>query len=198
MGRQLAVLVNRNAHGVTDEHLAALRRIAGAGLHVTDSSISRAARCARSSTAAPGRWGSAVATAPGEVLYDGPFTIAAAGTIHSYAHGMSFFPFAEALDDAFHLRVSALTGVETLVALPRAFDGGYRHPRLLDFAARAIAIELDAPARFHIAGDLHGPATRFTVRLSRCFAPMLFRAPPGAPGAAAPPGGDRRRGAAPR
>jgi hypothetical protein len=127
------------------------------------------------------------AIAPGEVLYDGPFTIAAAGTIHSYAHGMNFFPFAEALDDAFHLRVSALSGVQTLAALPRAFDGSYRHPRLFDFAARAIAIELDAPARFHIAGDLHGPATRFTVRLSRCSAPMLFRAQPGAPGAAAPP-----------
>jgi diacylglycerol kinase family enzyme len=116
------------------------------------------------------------AIAPGEVLYEGPFTIAAAGTIHSYAHGMNFFPFAEALDDAFHLRVSAMTGVETLAALPRAFDGTYRHPRLLDFAARAIAIELDAPARFHIAGDLHGPATRFTVRLSPRSAPMLFRA----------------------
>jgi diacylglycerol kinase family enzyme len=114
--------------------------------------------------------------APGELLYDGPFTIAAASTIHSYSNGMTFFPFAEALDDAFQVRVSALTGFETLAALPRSFDGTYRHPKVHDFAARAIAVELDEPARYHVGGDLHGPSTSFTVRLAARSVPMLFRA----------------------
>ncbi len=114
---------------------------------------------------------------PGEVIYDGPFSIAAASTIHSYSNRMNFFPFAEALEGAFQLRVSAMTGPEILRSLVRAFDGTFRHPRLLDFAARAVAVELDAPARFHIGGDLHGPAARFTVRLAPCSVPILFRRP---------------------
>lgn len=115
--------------------------------------------------------------ATGDVLYEGPFSIAAAATIHSYAHGMNFFPFSEALDGAFHLRVSAMTGREILAALPLAFDGNYRHAKLLDFAARAVAIELAAPANYHVGGDLPGPTTRFTIRLSQHTVPMLFRRP---------------------
>ena len=113
--------------------------------------------------------------APGATLYEGPFSIAAASTIHSYAHGMNFFPHAEAMTGAFQIRISALTGVETLVALPRSFDGTFRHPKLHDFAARAVAFELAEPARYHIGGDLHGPATPFTVRLRPATVPMLFR-----------------------
>jgi diacylglycerol kinase family enzyme len=116
-----------------------------------------------------------VALEPGSVLYDGPFTIAAASTIHSYSNGMTFFPFAEKLTDAFQVRVSGLTGFETLAALPRSFDGTYRHLKVHDFAARAIAFELDEPARYHVGGDLHAPATRFTVRLAARSVPMLFR-----------------------
>ncbi len=112
---------------------------------------------------------------PGGVLYEGPFTIAAASTIHSYSNGMTFFPFAEALDRAFQVRISALSGVETLAVLPRAFDGTFRHPKLHDFAARAVAFELDEPARYHVGGDLHAPAKRFTVRLRPHTVPMLFR-----------------------
>jgi diacylglycerol kinase family enzyme len=113
---------------------------------------------------------------PGGVLYDGPFTIAAASTIHSYSNGMTFFPYAEDMTDTFEVRVSALTGLETLAALPRSFDGTFRHPKLHAFAARAIAVELDEPARYHVGGDLHEPATRFEVRLRRETVPMLFRA----------------------
>jgi len=114
--------------------------------------------------------------APGAALYAGPFTIAAASTIHSYSNGMTFFPFAEALAGAFQVRVSALTGFETLAVLPRSFDGTYRHPKVHDFAARAIVIELGEPARYHVGGDLHEPATRIAVRLRPETVPMLFRA----------------------
>jgi len=117
-----------------------------------------------------------VRLAPGATLYEGPFSIAAASTIHSYAHGMNFFPHAEAMTGAFQIRISALTGVETLVALPRSFDGTFRHPKLHDFAARAVAFELAEPARYHVGGDLYGPATKFTVRLRPATVPMLFRA----------------------
>lgn len=113
--------------------------------------------------------------APGATLYEGPFSIAAASTIHSYSNGMTFFPFAESLDGAFHVRVSALTGFETLRALPRSFDGTYRHPKVHDFAARAVAFELAEPAPFHVGGDLQAPATRFSVRLAARTVPLLFR-----------------------
>jgi hypothetical protein len=103
--------------------------------------------------------------APGDTIFAGAVTIAAAATIWSYSHGMRFFPFADAVADAvpgaFHLRVATLGGLGVLAALPRgAFDGTYRHPRrLFDFACGGFTIELEVPAPFHGGGDVE-PAAR--------------------------------------
>lgn len=165
------MLVNRKAQGVTEASLAQLRDAVGERLYITetlDEAKLAARRIVDSGVAAlaigggDGTFIQAVAdlVATGE----GPYSIAAASTIHSYSNGMNFFPHAEAMVGTFQVRISALTGVETLVALQRSFDGTFRHPELHDFAATAIAFELAPSRRKDAACDQRSREGRLLVR----------------------------------
>jgi diacylglycerol kinase family enzyme len=119
--------------------------------------------------------GRAVETiAAGAVLHEGPLTFASAATIWSYSHEMRFFPFADAIGDAFQLRLASANAFTVLTALPRAFSGRYANPSVMwDFACRAVRIELAAPRVFHAGGDVQPAAPAVEIVLSRRTVPVL-------------------------
>ena len=110
----------------------------------------------------------------GAVMHEGQLTIAAASTIWSYAFKTRFFPFVDELGAAFQLRVSSANGLQVLTSLPRAVKGQYTNPDLLwDYAATGVAIELEEPAPYHIAGDVQPASTRFEIRLAPRTVPIV-------------------------
>lgn len=137
--------------------------------------------------------------AAGETLHEGRVTIAAAATIFSYAFGMRFFPFVDQIGDAFQLRVSSAGALRAVATLPKTFKGTYANSDVLwDFAATAVAIELESPAAFHAGGDVQGKTDRVEIRLAKRTVPIL-RPPPrsDAPAHAAGPRPARRRARTP-
>jgi diacylglycerol kinase family enzyme len=114
--------------------------------------------------------------APGELLYEGPVTVAAASTITQYARGLTFFPFADALVDAFQVRVSSAGARELLPNIPSIFAGTYRNPdKVHDFAATAVRFELPEAGPVHVGGDLWGPRTELAIELDRRTVTLVER-----------------------
>lgn len=103
---------------------------------------------------------------PDELLYEGPVTIAAASTVTQYARGLTFFPFADSLGDAFQVRVSSGGARELLPNMRSIFAGTYRNPdKVHDFAATAVRFELPEPGPVHVGGDLWGHRAELTIEL---------------------------------
>jgi diacylglycerol kinase family enzyme len=111
-----------------------------------------------------------------DVLYDGPATIAAASTVTQYARGLTFFPFAAGLGDAFQVRVSDAGAREVLPHIPSIFDGTYRNPeKVHDFAATAVRFELPQSGPVHVGGDLWGPRGELTIELEPRSVTLITR-----------------------
>ena len=110
---------------------------------------------------------------PGETLYEGQMTMASASTVVSYSAGLRYFRHADALGDAFELKIALASAAGVVRHARRLLDGAPDPARILDFAARDIAIELPAPARYHIGGDVLPPSRGFTVAMSRHEVPVL-------------------------
>ncbi|HVV84019.1 MAG TPA: diacylglycerol kinase family protein, partial [Kofleriaceae bacterium] len=111
----------------------------------------------------------------GAVLFEGPATLAAASTVPSYSAGFRFFPHVDAIGERFELKVGAArlgdvvrTAVHMLTGRQAAEGGAVR-----DLAARAVRVELAAPARYHLGGDVQPPARAFTIRLGPRPVPVL-------------------------
>jgi diacylglycerol kinase family enzyme len=118
---------------------------------------------------------------PDELLYEGPVTIAAASTVTQYARGLTFFPFADSLGDAFQVRVSSGGARELLPNMRSIFAGTYRNPdKVHDFAATAVRFELPAPGPVHVGGDLWGHRAELTIELDPRTVTLVGRARDGA------------------
>jgi len=113
----------------------------------------------------------------GDVVYAGAAVLVAASTVPSYSAGMRFFRHVESLgDDRFELKIAtASSGVAVLRKVGRVLRGA-ADPSVLDFAARAVTIELAEPARYHVGGDVLAATRRITVRTSQ-RAVSVLRAP---------------------
>jgi len=116
--------------------------------------------------------------AAGELLYEGGITIAAASTVTQYARGLTFFPFADDIGDAFQVRVSDAGAREVLPNLPRIFAGTYRNAeKVHDFAATAVRIELCEPGPVHVGGDLWGHRDALSIALDPRAVTLITAAP---------------------
>ena len=116
------------------------------------------------------------AVARGELLFEGPITVAAASTIAVYARGLRFFPFADDLGEAFQVRASAVGPQDVLPHLPSFFAGTYRNPdKIHDFAATAVRFEMPAPVPVHVGGDLWGHRTELTIELDPRTVTLIAR-----------------------
>ena len=119
-----------------------------------------------------------VAVVPaGAVIYEGPAVLVAASTVPSYNAGMRFFRHVDALGGAFELKIAVASALEVLRRAGRVLRGE-PDPTVLDFAARAVTIELvDEPYRYHVGGDVLPPVRSISVRTSRHAMPVLRGAP---------------------
>jgi hypothetical protein len=113
----------------------------------------------------------------GALLYEGSITIAAASTVTQYARGLTFFPFADDIGDAFQVRVSDAGAREVLPNLPQIFAGTYRNAeKVHDFAATGVCIELVEQGPVHVGGDLWGHRTELPIRLGPRAITVIARA----------------------
>ena len=100
------------------------------------------------------------AIAPGEVIYEGPCRIAAAGTIPTYGYGFTIFPHALKAPGKMHLRVTANTVPEILRHLPAIWKG--RTPAgILDFHAEKVHLSFDREMPLQVGGDAEGYRSEF-------------------------------------
>jgi diacylglycerol kinase family enzyme len=116
--------------------------------------------------------------ATGDVLFDGPVTIAAASTITQYARGLTFFPFAGRIGAAFQVRASNAGAREVLPHIPSIFAGTYRNPeKIRDFAATGVRFEMPCPVPVHVGGDLWGDRTELTIELDPRIVTLIAGVP---------------------
>jgi len=109
----------------------------------------------------------------GDILHEGPVTMASASTVRSYSAGFPYFRHVDQIGNAFELKVAFASASDVVRHAQRVLAGAPDPTRILDFAAHAIRIELSTPARYHVGGDAL-PATRaFTVRTSELTIPVL-------------------------
>lgn len=112
----------------------------------------------------------------GDLLFEGPATMASASTVPSYSAGLPYFRHVDCIGDAFELKVAFAGAYDVLRHARRVLAGEPDPARILDFSAHAIRIELPTPARYHVGGDVLPAARAFTVRASGHTVPIL-RAP---------------------
>lgn len=101
---------------------------------------------------------------PGSVLYQGPLTIALAGTVPFYGYGMKILPYATMDPQRMHLRVSDISAAHALSILPAIWKGEAEDEKLHDFLATSVRIELSQEVPFQIGGDAAGLRTNVTFR----------------------------------
>jgi diacylglycerol kinase family enzyme len=95
--------------------------------------------------------------AKGDVVFEGACIAALVSTIPYWGFGVKVFPFAEARPpDRFCLRVVGTHPLHIAAHMHSVWKGTYRHPRLLDFYADDVEIELDEPSAIEIGGDPAG------------------------------------------
>jgi diacylglycerol kinase family enzyme len=115
----------------------------------------------------------------GNVLYEGPATIAAVATIPYYGFGFRFFPYAEDRPDRMQLRVSTAATKIFLQNLKEIWRGEWDDPEhVFDYLVDAIDVELDPPTAFQIGGDIRDERSRATIRLTDPIPVVDFYAPP--------------------
>lgn len=110
--------------------------------------------------------------AAGDVLFEGPATLAAASTVPSYSAGFRFFPHVDAIGARFELRVgTAGLGdvVRTAATMLRGGQASLGHA----FAATSVRIELPAARRYHVGGDVLAPTDTLTIGLAPRPVPVL-------------------------
>lgn len=103
----------------------------------------------------------------GEVLYQGPARLLAASTIPYYGFGLRAFPFAQDRPDRMQLRIANLGVWQMSAHFRELWSGRYQNSKaIFDFLVQAVAIEMNPPTSFQIAGDVVGHRARVNLRLS--------------------------------
>jgi len=101
---------------------------------------------------------------PGELLYEGTFTMLMTGTCPYYGYGMKVMPFADLRSDAFQLRLVQMSPGRIVANLGPVWKGTYRDPELHDFYCSEVRVELSSPSPYQRGGDLVGDSTELVFR----------------------------------
>jgi diacylglycerol kinase family enzyme len=109
----------------------------------------------------------------GDILFEGPATMASASTVPSYSAGLPYFRHVDRIGDAFELKVAFAGPYAVLRHARRVLAGEPDPARIHDFSAHAVRIELPTPTRYHIGGDVLPAADAFTIRTSAHSVPIL-------------------------
>jgi diacylglycerol kinase family enzyme len=126
--------------------------------------------------------GGAITGAPikrGEVLYEGPATLASVSTIPYYGFGSRMFPYAEDRPGKMQLRVSTISSVSFIRNFRDIWKGDHFDPtELFDFLVDAVEIEMDPATSFQIGGDKEGEHRRAEMSITSPIPVIDFYAPP--------------------
>lgn len=109
--------------------------------------------------------------ATGDRVWRGRLTLAACSTVRAFGFGLAMFPHADGRADRFVLRIGDPGLGEIVTRAADAFAGRYFSPRVTDVAATVIALAVDRPQPFEVAGEPVGDHDRVEVRLAP---PMLL------------------------
>lgn len=117
--------------------------------------------------------------ANGEVMYEGPATIACLSTIPYYGFGFRMFPWAGEREGKMQLRVSTISSVLFVKNFPAIWRGEYQNPEVLfDFFVDAVEIQMDPSTNFQIGGDIQGSRSVVNARVHAPIRVVDFYAPP--------------------
>jgi diacylglycerol kinase family enzyme len=101
--------------------------------------------------------GNAVETiAPGELMYNGPLMLAAAGTVPFYGFELRMFPFAGKRKGMMDLRLAMQPTTSILANLPKLWSGTWFPEGIKDFLVKDCTISFDRDMPFQLAGDAQG------------------------------------------
>jgi len=101
---------------------------------------------------------------PGDVLFEGPFTIASAGTIPFFGYGFTLLPYARIDPKRMHLRIGHMGTVRIFANLPSIWNGEYVGDDMNDWLVEEVRLELSEECPFQIGGDAMGHRTEATFR----------------------------------
>ena len=111
--------------------------------------------------------------AAGATLYEGPATMVSMSTVAPYSAGFRYFSNADRIGDAFELKIAIASPYQVVRHARRLLGGGHDPARVLDFATRALRVELPVATRYHVGGDVVPASRGFTVGTSRHAVPVL-------------------------
>ncbi len=94
--------------------------------------------------------------APGELLFSGKVTFAAAATVPYYGYEFRMFPFAGMRPGMMQLRLSSISVPQVVANLPRLWKGKYSADYIHDFHVAKARVELSRPMPMQIGGDPEG------------------------------------------
>ncbi|MBN1883437.1 MAG: hypothetical protein JW885_14820 [Deltaproteobacteria bacterium] len=95
-----------------------------------------------------------------DVIYQGPASIAAAGTIPYFGYAFRMFPHADRVRGTMHLRIADLEVFESLVNILKLWNGTYRSPRVIDFVTDRVEMTFDRKLPLQVGGDPMGYTDR--------------------------------------
>ena len=101
------------------------------------------------------------------IVWKGPVTLVAAGTIPFFGFGLKMFAFAGTQPGRFHLRCGHGGLLEILRNVPGAFRGEYFSEYVHDFLCDHVKIELDSETAIEAGGELLGRRSELEIALGR-------------------------------
>jgi Diacylglycerol kinase catalytic domain len=110
---------------------------------------------------------------PGAVLYRGPATVCAAGTIETWGFGFRAFPFAGLVPGRFCLRVYAGGVGEATLSMRRLWKGAHPMPKMYNFLVNGVRARFSRPVPFQAGGDRLGHRRTVDYGLARETADLL-------------------------
>ncbi len=102
----------------------------------------------------------------GDVVYEGPVSLVAAGTTPYYGYGMKMLPHARKYPSMFQLRVGTANVAKSLTMLPSLWKGTYHGNSVTDFVAESVKIEFSEPTPYQVAGDAAGNRDEINLRVA--------------------------------
>jgi diacylglycerol kinase family enzyme len=115
---------------------------------------------------AAGRVVPLVGGAPGQVLYRGPASVAAAATTEEWGFGFRAFPFAHAAPGRVSLRIYGAPVLEATRHMFKLWRGEHPLPKIHDFFLTHGRLDFDRDVPFQVGGDVAAPRRSFEFRLA--------------------------------
>jgi diacylglycerol kinase family enzyme len=103
----------------------------------------------------------------GEVLFEGPLTMAGVATTPFYGYGLKVYPFAGLHQNLMHLRLADMSPMHAFFSIPSMWKGSLRSFRhIKDFWIESVRIELARPFPYQHSGEGKGYRDLIEYRLS--------------------------------